>query len=81
MDNRDWKIEKDEAEKIFFLPDEKAAEKFIKEIRKLSRKEDHKIRLRRISNREVRIRMPFLVSGSYEEKEVRILNIINRLAN
>ena len=81
MDNRDWKIEKNIAEKIFFLPDEKVAENFIKKIRKLSRKEDHPIRLRRISNLEVRIRMPILVPGSYNEKEVRILNIINRLAN
>ena len=80
MDNIDWTVKEDEAEKVFYLSDKNYVDIFISKIRKLSRKEEHKIRLRKISNHEVRVRMPVLEPGNYSEKEVIILNMINKLA-
>ncbi len=80
MDNRDWKISDNEATKFFSLGNDTAVDRFIREVHKLAQKEDHTIRLRRMKDSEVRVKVPVASPGNFSEAEVRLLNLINKLA-
>ena len=80
MDNRDWKINDNEATKFFSLGNDTAVDRFVREAHKLARQEDHPIRLRRMKDSEVRVKVPVAVPGIFSEAEVRLLNLINKLA-
>ncbi len=79
MDNIDWTIHENEAMKIFSLLDEKSGERFVREVRKLGRRENHQVKLRRLDDHNIRVRMPVEDPGKYSEKEIRLLNLINKL--
>jgi len=79
MDNRDWKISEQEATKFFLFDDDETAGDFIREVRKLARSEDHIVRFRRMKNGEIRVKVPVPGPDTFTEKEVRLMNLINKL--
>jgi len=79
MDNRDWKIGEQETTKFFLFEDEESANEFIREVRKLARREDHIVRFRHMKNGEIRVKIPVAGPDTFTEKEVRLLNLINKL--
>jgi len=80
MDNRDWNISDEEAIKIFSLKDDTTVNRFVREVHKLAQKEDHVIRLRRMKDHEIRVKVPIVLPGNFSEAEVRLFNLINKLA-
>ncbi len=80
MDNRDWILATDAISKHFFFERKEEVEGFIRRVRKLAKEKEQKIRFRRISEAEVRVKVLRTSSGTFKEKEVILINLINAAA-
>lgn len=80
MSNRDWKIGDKKLEKEFRFDHSSEAKRFIARIRKLAKTEQHRVKIDQPDGLIVRVSIPVQGPDMYEEKDVRLANLINRVS-
>jgi len=79
MDNNDWTIREEEIVKAFAFPDKATGQKFIREVRKIARRENRAVEIKVFKNKYINVHVPMLKEGNYSDQDVRILNLIDKL--
>jgi len=80
MSNRDWEIGDKVLEKEFRFDHSAEAKGFIARIRKLAKTEQHTAKIDQPDDLTVRVSIPVQGPDMYEEKDVRLANLINRVS-
>lgn len=81
MDNKDWNVKERELEKDFYFKSQAEAKKFISQLKKLAKAEGHNPEVVSPDKNTVRVRIHVAGPEMYEEKDIRLANLINRLVN
>jgi pterin-4a-carbinolamine dehydratase len=80
MNNRDWIVKQNQLEKKFYFRNAAEAETFIMQLEKIASEENHRPEVEK-EGKMVTVIVPVAGPDKYEEKDIRLANLINRIAN